>query len=136
MIRVMRIAVIVLLIPMAAAAQNEAKPTCVEVAKDIDKYADQEVTFYGKVNSAEVRDGVMVMVFACVTPQGAVIPDGFFGITIAAGAESFSGMPKTEMTEIMIVTGLVRAADTAKIFRSPPTFRGPYLYAPTFKPVG
>ena len=32
----------------------------------------------------------MVIVFACVTPQGAVIPDAFFGITIASGAEIIS----------------------------------------------
>ena len=62
MIRVMRIASVVLLLPTAAEAQNATNPTCVDVAKNIDKYADQEV--------------------------------------------------------------------------SPPTFRGPYLYAPTFQPVG
>src|SRR5688572_9994194 len=70
MLRITRIALAALLVPLAAAAQNPAQPTCADVSKDIDKYADQDVSFYGKINSIEIRDGAMVMVFACITAGG------------------------------------------------------------------
>ena len=135
MIRVMRIAFIVLLMPMAAAAQNEAKPTCVEVAKDVNKYADQEVAFQGKVESIAVRDGVIVIVFACTTERGDVIPEAYFGITLAPGADSIPRTTADLGSQSVLVTGVVRGSDSLRIFSNPPpAFRGPYLYRVTIKP--
>jgi hypothetical protein len=134
MIRVMCMAFVVLSMPMAAAAQKNAKPTCVDVAKDIDKYADQEVTLYGRIESVEVRDGVMVMVFACATESGDVVPDAYFGVTLAPGADSIPRMSKELASRPISVTGVVRASDSWRIFRNPPAFRGPYLYRVTIKP--
>ena len=134
MMRVMRMASVVLLMPMVATAQNPTRPTCVEVAKDIDKYADQEVTFPGRINSAEVRDGVMVMIFACATERGDVIPGAYFGVTLAQGADSIPRITNEMAARPIWVTGVVRASDAWRIFRNPPAFRGPYLYRVTIKP--
>jgi hypothetical protein len=83
-----------------------------------------------------VRDGAMVVVFKCLTPHGQVIPEVYFGVTVVAGWDaSFPEMPRESTSEVMIVIGVVRASDMGKIFRSPPAFRGPYLYTPRFKPA-
>jgi hypothetical protein len=134
MMRLMRIALVVLLMPMAAAAQNTASPGCAEVAKDIDKYADQEVSFYGKVESIAVRDGVIVIVFACKTERGDLIPEAYFGITLAPGADSIPRTTADLGSQSVLVTGVVRGSDSLRIFSSPPAFRGPYLYRVTIKP--
>ncbi|MEX2283860.1 MAG: hypothetical protein WEE89_15350 [Gemmatimonadota bacterium] len=135
MSRITRFALAVLMVPLAAAAQNPAQPTCADVNKEIDKYADQEVSFYGKINSIEIRDGAMLMVFACVTAGGEMIPDAFFGVAVASGSDSLLAS-RGELNKGLMVTGVVRATNTMQIFRNPPSFRGPYLHAATFKPIG
>jgi hypothetical protein len=76
------------------------------------------------------------MVFQCLTTQGEVIPDAYFGIALAAGADPLERMRQGSLDKGMIVTGVVRATNTMQIFRNPPSFRGPYLHAATVKPIG
>jgi hypothetical protein len=136
MSRSTRFVLAALLLPLAASAQNPTQPTCAAVAKDIDRYADQDVSFYGKINSIEVRDGALVMVFACIMAGGETIPDAFFGVALAGGSDSLLAIRHGELDKGLMVTGIVRATNTMQIFRNPPSFRGPYLHAATFKPIG
>jgi hypothetical protein len=110
-------------------AQERPQPGCAEVAKDIDRYADREVSLYGRINSIEVREGAILVVFACTTTQGEVVPGAFFGIAMTVGTDSVFS-PTAHGDKRLRVTGRVLSTE-AKLFRSPPSFSGPYLHRPT-----